>query len=57
MNMSDRLGEGENVDLLAADVLNLTLAGLRSGIALQSPPGIVCPLVTSSDPITDVRAS
>ena len=36
LRLSDRLGPGEDADLLAADVLNLTLAGLRSGVALQS---------------------
>src|SRR6185295_15929934 len=30
LNLNDRLMPEENVDLLAADVLNLTLAGLRS---------------------------
>ena len=39
LRLSDRLAPGENADLLAADVLNLTLAGLRSGVALQSPGG------------------
>ena len=33
---SDRLGPGENADDLARDVLNVTLAGLQSGLAVTS---------------------
>ena len=44
LRLSDRLGPGEDPDLLAADVLNLTLAGLRSGVALQSSGLVDCPL-------------
>ena len=44
LRLSDRLAPGEDADLLAADVLNLTLAGLRSGVALQSSGLIDCPL-------------
>src|SRR5215213_3400663 len=56
LNLNDRLVPGENADLLAADILNLTLAGLRSGVALQSPRGVVaCPL--ESEPIVDAQAS
>jgi len=36
MRLSDRLGPGENADALARDVLNVTLRGLQSGIALES---------------------
>src|SRR5580765_1929135 len=36
MRLSDRLGRGENADALARDVLNVTLRGLQSGIALES---------------------
>jgi AcrR family transcriptional regulator len=36
LTLSDRLAPGENPDLLASDVLDATLAGLRSGVALQS---------------------
>ena len=56
LNLSERLLPGENADLLAADVLNLTLAGLRSGVALQSPGGAGCPL-DASDPVADAQAS
>jgi AcrR family transcriptional regulator len=56
LQLSDRLGPGEDPDLLAADVLNLTLAGLRSGVALQSA-GLVdtCPL--EIQPVADAQAS
>jgi len=36
LRMSDRLGPGENADDLATDVLNITIAGLQSGIELRS---------------------
>ena len=36
MRLSDRLGRGENADALARDVLNVTLRGLQSGVALES---------------------
>lgn len=44
MRLSERLAPGDNPDLLAADVLNLTLAGLRAGVALQSSSPLDCPL-------------
>ena len=57
VNLSERLLPGENADLLAADVLNLTLAGLRSGVVLKSPRGIgSCP-VDAAAPEVDARAS
>jgi AcrR family transcriptional regulator len=56
LNLSERLLPGENPDLLAADVLNLTLAGLRSGVVLQSPAGVGCPLDVSA-PVVDAQAS
>jgi AcrR family transcriptional regulator len=57
LNLNERLMPGENADLLAADVLNLTLAGLRSGVTLRSPGGAssACPLET--EPIVDAQAS
>ena len=55
LRLSDRLGPGEDADLLAADVLNLTLAGLRSGTALQSSGQVGCPL--EIQPIADAQAS
>src|ERR1700720_27259 len=36
MRLSDRLAPAENADALASDVLNVTIAGLQTGIALQS---------------------
>jgi AcrR family transcriptional regulator len=36
MRLADRLAHGENADALARDVLNVTLRGLQSGIALES---------------------
>jgi AcrR family transcriptional regulator len=36
MRLSDRLGASENADLLAEDMLNVILAGLRSGVAIKS---------------------
>jgi AcrR family transcriptional regulator len=45
MRLSDRLGPGDNADALARDVLNVTLRGLQSGIALESTSVEVdCPL-------------
>ena len=55
MRLSERLAPGESPDLLAADVLNLTLAGLRSGVVLQSPSLVDCPLDTK--PVADAQAS
>jgi hypothetical protein len=55
LRLSDRLGPGEDADLLAADVLNLTLAGLRSDIALRSAGEASCPLEIS--PVADAQAS
>lgn len=36
MGLSERLGPSEQVDVLARDVLNAMLAGLQSGVSLQS---------------------
>jgi AcrR family transcriptional regulator len=55
LNLNERLLPGEDADLLAADVLNLTLAGLRSGVQLQSPRIVACPLET--EPVVDAQAS
>jgi hypothetical protein len=54
LRLSDRLGPGENADDLATDVLNVTLAGLRAGVALQSKT-VDCPLVDSE--VHDAQAS
>jgi AcrR family transcriptional regulator len=36
MRLSDRLGPAENADNLARDVLNVTLAGLQTGVTFRS---------------------
>jgi len=36
MQLSDRLGPPEQADVLARDVLNTLLCGLKSGVSLQS---------------------
>ncbi|MQA30377.1 MAG: TetR family transcriptional regulator [Luteitalea sp.] len=36
LRMSDRLGPGEDADDLARDVLDVTIAGLRSGVTIRS---------------------
>jgi AcrR family transcriptional regulator len=52
---SERLGPGENADLLASDVLDATLAGLRAGVVLQSPATTLeCPAAES---VADAQAS
>jgi AcrR family transcriptional regulator len=56
MRLSERLMPGENPDLLAADVLNVTLAGLRTGVTMQSPSGVDCPLGASVT-IADAQVS
>ena len=55
LRLSDRLGPGEDADLLAADVLNLTIAGLRPDVALQSSGLVECPL--EIQPVADAHAS
>ena len=55
LRLSDRLGPGEDPDLFAADVLNLTLAGLRSDVTLQSSGATDCPL--DIQPVADAQAS
>ena len=41
MRLSDRLGANEDADLLARDVLNVMIAGLQSGVAVNST-GLDC---------------
>jgi len=36
LRLSERLGPDEDADLLAADVLNVAIAGLRSGVVLKA---------------------
>jgi AcrR family transcriptional regulator len=47
MRLSDRLAPGEDADRIAANVLDVTLAGLKSGIVLQPITGL-CPLEESA---------
>jgi AcrR family transcriptional regulator len=56
LRLSERLAPGENADLLAADMLNVTLAGLRAGVPLHSPGEISCPL-DRADPVEKAQAS
>jgi AcrR family transcriptional regulator len=53
LRLSERLAPSENADHLAADVLNLTLAGLKSGLVLQSRSAD-CAL---DQPVADAQAS
>jgi len=55
LRLSDRLGPGEDADLLAADVINVTLAGLRTNVTLQSSGVVDCPL--EIQPVADAQAS
>ena len=55
LRLSDRLGPGEDPDLLAADVINVALAGLRTNVTLQSSGMVDCPL--EIQPVADAQAS
>jgi AcrR family transcriptional regulator len=55
LRLSDRLGPGENPDLLAADVINVALAGLGTNVTLQSSGMVDCPL--EIQPVADAQAS
>jgi AcrR family transcriptional regulator len=48
MRLSDRLAPGEDADRIAANVLDVTLAGLKSGIVLQPITDLACPLGESA---------
>jgi AcrR family transcriptional regulator len=48
--VSDRLAPGEDPDKMAANILDLTLAGLKAGISLQ-------PITTSACPLDDAVAA
>ena len=47
LSLSERLAPGENADHLAADVLDVTLAGLRAGITLRTI-STACPVLEAS---------
>jgi AcrR family transcriptional regulator len=55
LRLSDRLGPGEDPDLLATDVINVALAGLRTNVTLQSSGIVDCPL--EIQPVADAQAS
>jgi hypothetical protein len=55
LRLSDRLAPGEDADLLAADVINVAIAGLQSGVRLQASGTGDCPL--DVQPIADAQAS
>jgi AcrR family transcriptional regulator len=55
LSLSERLAPEENPDRLAADILDLTLAGLRSGVPLQSSPIDDC--LTDTPSLADAQAS
>ena len=55
LSLSERLTPGEDPDHLASDVLDTTLAGLQSGVVLQSR-GISLDCA-GDDPIADAHAS
>lgn len=49
MRLSNRLNPDENADDIARDVLDVTIAGLKSGVALRSHMSS-CPLDETADP-------
>ena len=55
LRLSDRLAPGEEPDLLAADVINVALAGLGTNVTLQSSGLLDCPL--EIQPVADAQAS
>jgi AcrR family transcriptional regulator len=55
MRLSDRLGPPEQVDVVARDVLQSLLAGLQSGVSLQSP-GAFCQEEESHRRVTHVSS-
>ncbi len=48
LRLSDRLGEGEHPHALARDILDVTIAGLRTGLSLSSQ-AFTCPLDVRAD--------
>ena len=55
LRLSDRLGPGEDADKIAANAIDLALAGLKSGVALQPISPSTCPL--AEEPVANERAS
>ena len=54
MKANDRLGPGESAEDLAADAIDVALAGLRSGVTLRAKGAAPCPL---DEPVTTEQAS
>jgi hypothetical protein len=52
MRLSDRLSPGENADDIARDTLEVTIAGLQSGIQLRSQSGLPCDSPEDLDSLT-----
>jgi hypothetical protein len=57
LRLSDRLGPGEDADKIAANALDITLAGLKSGVVLQPISESNCPLAEEQDSVATERAS
>jgi AcrR family transcriptional regulator len=55
LRLSDRLGPGEDADKIAANALDVALAGLKSGVALQPIVMSNCPL--GEELVADEQAS
>ncbi len=55
LSRSERLGPNENADLLASDMLDVTLAGLRAGVPVRSADG--CSSLSVDEPIATEQAS
>ena len=54
LKLSERMAPGEDADLLASDVLDTAIAGLRAGVVLQSP---AVPVPCPAEPVADQQAS
>jgi AcrR family transcriptional regulator len=55
LRLSERLAPGEDADNIAANVLDVTLAGLKSGVALRPISTSVCAL--EEEPVSEKQAS
>ena len=53
MRLSERLAPGEDADVIAANVLDATIAGLQTGVALR--PVAACPL--DGEPVATTKVS
>jgi predicted homoserine dehydrogenase-like protein len=54
LKLSERMAPDEDADLLASDVLDTAIAGLRAGVVLVSP---AVTLPCAAEPIDDQQAS